>query len=60
MKPPKPITDPTFKYYSSANTSVARTWARIRRERAQEAERQRVADEQEAAGKVCQLKKGKA
>jgi hypothetical protein len=57
MKPTKPLTDPTFKYYSSANTSVARTFARIRKERAQEAERQRVADEQEAAAKVRTIRK---
>ena len=33
MKPSIPITDRRFKYYDSASTDVARTFARIRRER---------------------------
>ena len=28
----KPITDPTFRYFSSANTDLKRTFARVRRE----------------------------
>jgi single-stranded DNA-binding protein len=32
MKPTKPITDPSFKYTPAAETNVALTFARVRRE----------------------------
>ncbi len=32
MIPPKRITDPTFRYVNAANTDIAKTFARIRRE----------------------------
>lgn len=34
MRPPKPITDPTFRYVDAANTDIRKTFARIRAESA--------------------------
>ena len=38
----KRITDPTFRYYSSADTSVARTFARIRKQQKADTEAAKV------------------
>lgn len=32
MRPPKRITDPTFKYVDAAHTNIRRTFERFRRE----------------------------
>lgn len=60
MKPAKPITDPTFRYTSSAKTDIRKTFARIRREQKAEADA-KAAAELEAANNVRQIKrKGQA
>ena len=52
MKPKIPLTNRAFKYVPSAKTDVRKTWARIRREMAEEAERK--AEEEK---NVVQLKR---
>lgn len=55
MKPPKSILDPEFKYVHSSKTSLAKTFARIRREQ----EAIRKAEEQaRPSAKVTNLKRG--
>lgn len=55
----KSILDPSFKYTSSANTDIAKTFAKVRRElRAQEQER--LAREAEVAQKVQAIRKASA
>ena len=44
MKPPVSILSPDFKYVPAVSTDVARTFARIRRERRQRAEQQCPSD----------------
>jgi hypothetical protein len=57
MKPRVSILSSDFKYTPAVQTDVRKTWAKHRRERAQEAERQRIADEAEAAAKVRTIRK---
>lgn len=42
--PMKSILDPSFRYTASFNTDLAKTFARIRREHRQEAERRSTAE----------------
>jgi hypothetical protein len=49
MKPARSILDPAFRYTPSASTDLRKLFARIKRERAQEAERQRAAEEEAAS-----------
>lgn len=51
----KRITDPDFRYTSSVETDLRKTFARVRREAKLEAER-RVADAEESARKVRALR----
>jgi hypothetical protein len=36
----KSLMDPTFRYFNSANTNLRRTFARVRREQKEDAERE--------------------
>jgi hypothetical protein len=51
-RPMKSILDPSFRYTTSFNTDLAKTFARIRREHRQEAERRSTA---EALAKVTPI-----
>lgn len=51
----KRITDPTFKYVESGKTDIAATFRRIRRQIAEQAERDKVA-EQERVVKVSRIR----
>jgi hypothetical protein len=55
MKPPKPITDPSFRYTNAASTDIAATFRRIRREQkaAAEAERQAEIERREKVRKLA-------
>jgi len=55
MKPARSILDPAFKYTNAASTDIRKTWAKYRREQAQQ---QAIAAEQKE--RVVQLKRGKA
>ena len=56
MKPPRSILDPEFAYTNSAQTSLEKTFARIRREIRAEQQRN-AANDQEATEKVAPLKR---
>lgn len=52
------ILDPKFKYHSSADTDLRRTFARVRREQAEAAKRAE-SDKAEASKKVTKIKAAK-
>ena len=54
----KSILDPTFRYTSSANTDLRKTFARIRRESRRQSPVPPVRDEPEAAKKVTPIFRG--
>ena len=53
MKPTKSILDPTFRYMSSAQTDLRKTFARVRREQRELAEKMR----RETQAKVTELRR---
>jgi hypothetical protein len=54
----KSILDPTFRYTSSANTDLRKTFARIRRETRRQAQQSSGHDEGEAVKKVTPIFRG--
>jgi hypothetical protein len=54
----KSILDPTFRYTSSANTDLRKTFARIRRETRRQAQVTTVRDEGDAVKKVTPIFRG--
>ena len=54
----KSILDPTFRYTSSANTDLRKTFARIRRESRRQAQASAGRDEGEAVKKVTPIFRG--
>ena len=56
MKPKIPITDKAFRYVPSAKTSVAKTWARARRE-IQEQKEAELEAQREAEKTIVQIRR---
>lgn len=54
----KSILDPTFRYTSSANTDLRKTFARIRRESRRQAQGPAARDEVDAVKKVTPIFRG--
>jgi hypothetical protein len=54
----KSILDPTFRYTSSANTDLRKTFARIRRETRRQAQATTARDEGDAVKKVTPIFRG--